>query len=328
MNDTILVTGGAGYIGSHFCKKISLAGKTPVVYDSLITGHESAVQWGPLEIGDVRDRDRLTEVIKQYNPDSIVHFSAFIAAGESVTSPIKYYRNNVDGLLGVLAACNENGVSNLIFSSTAAVYDQTSTAALREDSPKGPENPYGASKWMCETILNDCAKAYGLNVGILRYFNASGADPEGLTGECHDPETHLIPLLLAAAAGDSPGIKIFGTDYDTPDGTCIRDYIHVTDLAEAHLLTLEKLTERPPGTVLVYNLGTGHGYSVLEIVETVKQVTGKEFPIEIVGRRPGDPSQLVSDPSLALRELGWTATHSDVLSLISDSWNWYQKFHS
>jgi len=321
--DSILVTGGAGYIGSHACKALAKAGYQPVVYDNLVYGHESAAKWGPLEKGDTGDTDRVIDVIRKHHPIAVIHFAAYAYVGESVENPGKYYRNNVMGTLGLLEAIRQCGISHLVFSSTCATYGMPETTLLAESHPQRPINPYGHSKLMVEQILRDFDKAYGLKSLSLRYFNAAGADPDGDTGEDHDPETHLIPLVLDAAAGKRPNITIFGNDYDTPDGTCIRDYIHVADLADAHLLALDAL-KSGCGTDAI-NLGVGKGYSVKEVVDTARQITGKKIECEIGARRPGDPSRLVSAAGLASRVLNWQPRYPDLETIVETAWRWHQR---
>ncbi|NOY16562.1 MAG: UDP-glucose 4-epimerase GalE, partial [Gammaproteobacteria bacterium] len=278
----ILVTGGAGYIGSHACKALAKAGYTPIAYDNLVYGHESAVKWGPFERGDILDRSRLDEIIKHYQPAAIMHFAAFAYVGESVEHPGKYYRNNVTGSLTLLEAMRDNSINTFIFSSTCATYGEPEQVPIPEDHKQVPVNPYGQSKLMIEQMLSDFDVAHKLKSVSLRYFNAAGADLDGETGEDHDPETHLIPLVLDAAIGKRPSITVFGDDYDTPDGTCIRDYIHVTDLADAHVKALKYLEQG--GETTQYNLGNGKGYSVKEVIDTAKKITGKVIPV-IIGKR-------------------------------------------
>ena len=320
MAGNVLVTGGAGYIGSHTCKALKEAGFTPVTYDSLVYGHEWAVKWGPLEKGDILDQERLLEVLRRFRPAAVIHFAAFAYVGESVTDPAKYYRNNVVGTLSLLGAMRETDVSNIVFSSTCATYGIPETVPITEDEPQKPINPYGTSKLMVEQILTDYRAAYGLNSVALRYFNAAGADPEGEIGEAHDPETHLIPLVLDAARGKRPHITIFGEDYDTEDGSCVRDYIHVQDLARAHVLAMEHLASgrlKP-----AYNLGTGRGYSVKEVIAAARRATNLAIPIEHGIRRPGDPARLVADASSARADLGWIPTLTDIEEIIATAWRW------
>jgi UDP-arabinose 4-epimerase len=320
----VLVTGGAGYIGSHACKALSKAGYRPIAYDNLSFGHEWAAQWGPLERGDILDRSRLDAVLKQYAPLAVMHFAAFAYVGESVVDPGKYYRNNVAGSLTLLEAMRDRNVDTIIFSSTCATYGIPESVPIREDARQLPINPYGAAKLMVERMIQDFAAAHALKFALLRYFNASGADPDNQIGEDHDPETHLIPLALDAAAGRRANLTIFGSDYDTPDGTCIRDYIHVTDLAAAHICALEALTKggRPSGA---YNLGNGLGASVSEVIETTQRVTGLSIPIVRGTRRPGDPAVLITDSSKARDKLGWVPAITDLAEIISTAWAWHQR---
>ena len=322
-NKKILVTGGAGYIGSHACKSLAQAGYLPVVYDNLSKGHLSSVQWGPLEKGDMGDRERLESVFKTYRPDAVMHFAAFIEAGESVNDPGRYYENNTNGTLTLLRSMCTNDVKHIIFSSTAAVYGEPHEIPVPETHPQIPINPYGASKYMVERILTDFRTAYGLRYTALRYFNAAGADPEGDCGEDHTPETHLVPLVLQVALGDRSHITLNGDDYDTPDGSCIRDYVHVTDLVAAHILALEALLA---GQVApAYNLGNGCGFSVHEVIDAVRQVTNQKIPLKIGPRRPGDPAKLVADSSKAKRELGWTHEYAQLEHIIETAWQWAKK---
>ncbi|MFW2439061.1 MAG: UDP-glucose 4-epimerase GalE [Arenicellales bacterium] len=317
----ILVTGGAGYIGSHACKALAKAGYTPIAYDNLVYGHEWAVKWGPFEQGDILDRERLDEIIKQYQPAAIMHFAAYAYVGESVDEPGKYYRNNVVGSLTLLEAMRDNDISNFIFSSTCATYGEPEQIPIPEDHKQSPINPYGYSKLMIEQMLSDFDVAHGLKSVSLRYFNAAGADPEGDIGEDHDPETHLIPLVLDAAIGKRENITIFGDDYDTEDGTCIRDYIHVTDLADAHVKALKYLEEG--GKTTKFNLGNGKGFSVKEVIDTAKEVTGKEIPVEMGPRRPGDPPRLVGDAERIRKELNWHPKYDDLETIIKTAWEWH-----
>jgi len=319
-NSTVLVTGGAGFVGSHACKALSRHGFTPVVYDNLSHGHEDAVRWGPLERGDLLDRTRLGEVIAAHNPAAIMHFAAFIAVGESVTDPGKYYRNNVAGSLSLMEATRDHGIKAFVFSSTAAVYGLPEVVPIPEGAPKLPINPYGHSKWMVECMLRDFGEAHGLKSMALRYFNAAGADPDGETGERHDPETHLIPLALDAAAGDGKPLTVFGEDYDTPDGTCIRDYIHVSDLAQAHSVALAHL--RRGGPAMTFNCGYGHGYSVLDVIGAIERVIGRKLPVRMVGRRPGDPVNLVADVGRIHSTLEWKPQLNNLDTIVSHALAW------
>ena len=317
----VLVTGGAGYIGSHACKALALAGYTPIAFDNLVYGHHRAVQWGPLEEGDILDRGRLNEVMKKYNPTAVMHFAAYAYVGESVENPGKYYRNNVAGTINLLEALRDNNIEKLIFSSTCATYGVPRQNPIPEDHPQDPINPYGASKLMVERVLRDFDAAHGLRSISLRYFNAAGADPDTEIGEDHDPETHLIPLVLNAAAGRRPHITVFGDDYDTPDGTCIRDYIHVTDLADAHLLALKSLEKGAASTA--YNLGNGQGFSVSQVIDTARRVTGREVAVQTGARRAGDPPQLVGDATRAIEALGWNPSFAALEDIIETAWKWH-----
>lgn len=320
---TVLVTGGAGYIGSHACKALACAGYTPIVFDSLVYGHEWAVKWGPLERGDILDAERLAEAFATHRPAAVMHFAAFAYVGESVTDPAKYYRNNVVGTLNLLDAMRASGVDKLVFSSTCATYGAPPETPIREDMPQAPINPYGASKLMIERVLADYAAAYGLKSVALRYFNAAGADPEGEIGEDHDPETHLIPLALDAAAGVRPHLTVYGDDYDTPDGTCIRDYVHVSDIAEAHVLALQAL-EAGRDLKPAYNLGGGAAASVAEVVAAARLVTARNIPLVVGGRRPGDPPVLVADAARAAADLGWRARCTRIGDMLASAWVWQQ----
>ena len=319
----ILVTGGAGYIGSHACKALSKAGYTPVTYDNLCFGHDWAVKWGPLERGDILDRARLDEVLKQYQPEAVMHFAAFAYVGESVTNPGKYYRNNVVGSLTLLEAMRDNGVETIVFSSTCATYGVPDLIPIREDAPQHPINPYGASKLMVERMIQDFSAGHGLKFSSLRYFNASGADPDNQIGEDHEPETHLIPLVLDAASGRRASITVFGSDYETQDGSCVRDYIHVSDLASAHVCALEALKRGVPSGA--YNLGNGLGSSVKEVIETVQHITGLSVSVLQGPRRAGDPAVLVTDASKARDELGWVPKMADLAEIIGTAWAWHQR---
>ena len=323
MMRTILVTGGAGYIGSHACKALSKAGYTPVAYDNLCFGHDWAVKWGPLEQGNILDRARVDEVFARHRPAAVMHFAAFAYVGESVTDPGKYYRNNVVGSLTLLEAMRDHGVGTIVFSSTCATYGVPDAIPIKEDAPQRPINPYGASKLMAERMIQDFAVAHELKFALLRYFNASGADPDNQIGESHDPETHLIPLVLDAASGRRPSITVFGSDYDTPDGTCVRDYIHVADLASAHICALEALQRGSPSDA--YNLGNGLGASVNEVIDVAQRVTGLTVPVVRGPRRAGDPAVLITDSSKARDELGWVPAISDLAHIVGTAWAWHQR---
>ena len=318
----ILVTGGAGYIGSHTCKALAAAGFTPVTFDNLRTGHRRAVKWGPLEEGDLSDGARLAAVIAKYAPRGVIHFAASSAVGESVADPGAYYRNNVAGSLTLLEAMRDHGVGALVFSSTAAVYGAPQQDLMPETHPLLPINPYGASKLMIERMIEDFAAAHGLRFARLRYFNAAGADPEGEIGEAHEPETHAIPLALLTALGRRPHFDVFGVDYPTPDGSAVRDYIHVADLAAAHVLALRRLLDG--GASMTLNLGTGEGHSVLALVAAVERVTGKTLAVRRTARRAGDPSRLVADASAAMSELGWRPAMPGLEAIVATAWNWHR----
>jgi UDP-arabinose 4-epimerase len=322
----VLVTGGAGYIGSHACKALAAAGYVPVSFDNLVYGHEWAVRWGPFVQGDLLDRVALDAVLEKYRPIAVMHFAAYAYVGESVENPGKYYRNNVVGSLSLLEAMRDHGVDKFIFSSTCATYGVPAVVPIPETHAQHPINPYGASKLMIEQMLRDFDVAHGLRSISLRYFNAAGADPDGETGEAHDPETHLIPLVLDAAAGVRPEIVVYGDDYDTPDGTCIRDYIHVTDLADAHVLGLRALEAGAATTA--YNLGNGRGFSVKEVIDTSRKVTGRDITVRMGSRRPGDPPRLVGDATRIKQELGWRPQHAELEDMIGTAWKWHQKVNS
>jgi UDP-arabinose 4-epimerase len=319
----VLVTGGAGYIGSHTCKMLAQQGYLPVVFDNFSSGHEWAAKWGPIERGDVLDRSALDRAIQKYQPSACLHFAAFAYVGESVADPGKYYRNNVVGSLTLLEALKDHGVVNFVLSSTCATYGVPTGLPIDEAMPQAPINPYGASKLMVERILADFHAAHGLRSVALRYFNAAGADPDVQIGEDHDPETHIVPLVLDAAVGDRDTITVFGTDYETPDGTCIRDYIHVTDLANAHVLALKAL-EQGLGH-RAFNLGNGQGYSVREVIASVERVTGRRVPVKLGDRRPGDPARLISNSARAAKELQWSPRFVDLDEIIATAWAWHQR---
>lgn len=322
---TVLVTGGAGYIGSHACKALAQAGYTPVTFDNLSTGWQDAVRFGPFEQGDLLDRARIDEVLAMHRPDAIMHFAAFSQVGESMQNPGKYWRNNVWGSQNLIEAAVDAGCMDFVFSSTCATYGDQDNVVLDENSEQHPMNSYGASKRAIEDILKDFGAAYGLNHVIFRYFNVAGADPDAEVGEFHQPETHLIPLMLDAIDGKRDALTIFGTDYDTPDGTCIRDYVHVCDLVDAHVLGLKWL-EAGKGSK-VFNLGTGSGFSVREVVNHSAAVTNREVPIIEGDRRPGDCTRLVSGSTRAETELGWRPKRSDLPTMIADAWRWHRMGH-
>jgi len=320
-----LVTGGAGYIGAHACKALDEAGYTPVTYDNLVYGHPEAVRWGPLEKGDISDRKQLEMVIQKYQPSAVMHFAAYAYVGESVRNPAKYYHNNVAGTLSLLESMKSCSIDKIIFSSTCATYGMPDQIPIDEDHRQHPINPYGRSKLMIEWILQDFAAAYDLKFVSLRYFNAAGADPDAEIGEDHDPETHLIPLVLEAASGRRNQLEIFGTDYDTYDGTCIRDYIHVSDLADAHLLALEHLNDG--GQSDVFNIGNGNGFSVKEVVAAAMKITGCDIPCLEVDRRPGDPAVLIGSSDKIRDVLGWAPQYKSLDTIITTAWQWHKKVH-
>ncbi|MFA5139971.1 MAG: UDP-glucose 4-epimerase GalE [Elusimicrobiota bacterium] len=316
----VLVVGGAGYIGSQCAKELHARGYEPVALDNLCTGHKDLVRWGRLVEGDVLDFHLLNNVFGQNEFHSVMHFAAHAVVSESVEDPAQYYRNNVAGTLSLLEAMVRHGVKNVVFSSTCATYGLPKQVPIPENHPQDPINPYGMTKLTVERMLADFHKAYGLQYMALRYFNAAGADPDGETGEDHDPETHLIPLALAAAMRKDGSVKIFGTDYDTPDGTCIRDYVHTVDLAGAHVACMERLMDGCPSTV--YNLGNGEGYSVYEVVEAVRRVTGVNMRVQKAPRRPGDPPRLVAASERARRELSWQPRFPDLDSMVKTAYAW------
>jgi len=320
----VLVTGGAGYIGAHGCKALQAAGFQPVVYDNFSTGHRSFVS-GPLVEGHLHDRDTLASAFRQYPIVAVMHFAAASLVGESMVDPHKYYANNVGGTLALLDVMRAAGCDKLVFSSTGAVYGNADSKALPETYPCQPINPYGRSKLMIEHMLDDHRRAYGLGAFCLRYFNASGADASGTIGELRDPETHLIPRAMMALQGHVPDFAVFGDDYETPDGTAIRDYIHVTDLAAAHVKALTLLLAGQTGGS--FNLGTGQGFSVKEILAAIATVTGREVPHRIEPRRSGDPTYLVADPSAARDVLDFRPSHSDLTTIVSSAWAWHQRAH-
>jgi UDP-glucose-4-epimerase GalE len=318
----ILVIGGAGYIGSHMCKYLSQAGYKPIVVDNLRYGHREAVKWGPLIEGSMEDQELLKHILSEYSISAVMHFAAFIDVGESVENPGIYYQNNVAATISLLQTMIQANIHHFIFSSSAAVYGDPVENPITEKHSLHPINPYGRTKLMVEQILNDFQAAYGLNYVSLRYFNAAGADPDGGLGEDHRPETHLIPLVLHAASGVRKDIKIFGDDYSTKDGTCIRDYIHIYDLAQAHLLALEQLINGGSGGV--YNLGNGGGYSVKEVIETARKISGKPILFEVIERRPGDAEILVGSSKKAMKELGWEPQYPELEVIIEHAWKWHR----
>ena len=321
-NKNILVTGGAGYIGSHACKALYQADWTPITVDNLSTGWSEAVKFGPFERIDLLDRDKLNQVFKKYQPHAVMHFAAFSQVGESVDDPAKYWRNNLVGSLNLFEACEAHGCQNIIFSSTCATYGDQDNVVLTEASDQRPVNAYGTSKRAVEEMLRQISKSAGLKYAIFRYFNVAGADPEGAVGEFHQPETHLIPLILDAIDGKRDNITIFGTDYETPDGTCIRDYVHVCDLVDAHVLGLKWLENGNCNKV--FNLGTGTGFSVREVIECAGMVTKRHVPVFEGDRRQGDCTKLISGSELAQAELGWAPKRSTLKHMITDAWRWHQ----
>lgn len=322
---TILVTGGAGYIGSHACKALRAAGHTPVTFDNFSTGWRDAVKFGPVEEGDLLDRVRLDAVFAAHRPDAVMHFAAFSQVGEAMEKPGLYWRNNVMGSLNLIEAAVATGCMDFVFSSTCATYGEHDNVVLDEDTPQEPLNAYGASKRAIEEILRDFEAAHGLRHVIFRYFNVAGADPDAEIGEHHRPETHLIPVMLEAVDGTRPALTIHGTDYDTPDGTCIRDYVHVCDLVDAHLLGLDWL--RADKGSRVFNLGTGSGFSVREVIDASRAVTNREVPHTEGPRRAGDATKLVSGSTRAGAELGWTPARSTMPQMIADAWRWHRNGH-
>ncbi|MEZ5351640.1 MAG: UDP-glucose 4-epimerase GalE [Bryobacteraceae bacterium] len=319
----ILVTGGAGYIGSHTAKALAQAGHVPVVYDNLEKGHRWAVQWGPLVEGDMADREKLLQTMKEHSIEGAIHFAAYIAVGESMSQPERYFRNNVCNSLNLLGAMEQAGVRRIVFSSTAAVYGMPESTPIPEDHRKAPVNAYGEGKWMVEKLIEWFGQIHGFHSARLRYFNAAGADPDCEIGEDHEPETHLIPLALAAAAGRIANLQLFGTDYPTKDGTAVRDYIHVTDLADAHVRALDHIGRTESSVIL--NLGTGEGHTVREVIETASRVTGREVPVLERPRREGDPAALVADSRAARELLNWEPSHSGLEEILETAWRWYRR---
>jgi UDP-arabinose 4-epimerase len=319
----ILITGGAGYVGSHCAKALAAAGHDGVVFDNLLFGHREFVRWGPLIEGDVRDASALEAAFSKYRFDAAMHFAALAYVGESVSVPGRYYDVNVHGTRTLLDAMVRAGVRSIVFSSSCAIYGEPDSMPISEHAVPDPINPYGFSKLVCERMMGDFGRAHGIKSARLRYFNAAGADPTAEVGEDHDPETHLIPLVLDAASGRRPDVTVFGTDYPTPDGTAVRDYIHVDDLARAHVLALEYLLDN--GETIAVNLGTGHGASVRQVIDTAQRVTGLEIAAHDASRRTGDPPVLVADPKKASEVLGWAPQRSDLAAIITDAWYWHNK---
>ena len=326
MSQAILVTGGAGYVGAHACKALARAGYQPVVFDNLSRGERAAVRWGPLIEGGLADRGRLTAALIEHRVAAVMHFAAYAYVGESVGDPALYYRNNLAGTLSLLEAMREAGIGTIVFSSTCATYGNPDTMPIRETAPQHPVNPYGETKLAIERALHWYGAAYAIRSVVLRYFNAAGADPEGEIGECHDPETHLVPLVAQAALGRRAAVEIYGTDYPTADGTAIRDYVHVQDLAAAHLRALEHL--RAGGDSFAANLGSGVGHSVRQVIAAVEAASGRTVPVRTAPRRPGDPPVLIADPALAAERLGWRAQHSDLPTIVGTTLAWQRRVAS
>ncbi len=321
----ILVTGGAGYVGAHACKALATAGLVPVAFDNLGAGWSDAVKFGPFERGDLLDRDRIDEVFRRYTPEAVMHFAALTGVGESMRKPGLYRRNNVDGSLNLIKAAVSADCRNFVFSSTCAIYGDQGGAVLDEQSIQAPISPYAASKRMVEDMLGDFGASDGLRHVIFRYFNVAGADPDAEVGEFHRPETHLIPLILDAMTGNRPALTVHGTDYGTPDGTCIRDYVHVMDLVDAHILGLDRL--RNGGGSRVFNLGTGRGFTVRQVSDHCQAVTGRAVTLTEGPRREGDCARLVSGGARATQELGWTPHRSTLPTMIADAWRWHRTGH-
>lgn len=321
MKPCVLVTGGAGYIGSHACKALAESGYAPVVIDNLVYGHRRAVKWGPLVTGDINNKYALDRVFAEHKPVAVMHFAAYAYVGESVADPDKYYTNNVVGSLSLLSAMRRAGIGALVFSSTCATYGEPKSMPIHESCPQQPVTPYGRTKLLIEQAMADYGRAYGLRSAALRYFNACGADPDGEIGERHAPETHLIPRAMMVATREIPQLDLFGDDYATPDGTCIRDYIHVTDLARAHVLALRHLLDG--GASLQLNLGTGRGTSVREIISAVERVSGQTLSVVVSPRREGDPPLLYADPAMAAEKLGFRTRFNDIGEIMETAWRFH-----
>jgi len=317
MSNAVLVTGGAGYVGSHACKALARAGYLPVTFDNLERGHADAVKWGPLVVGDIRDATAIERALIEHRPSAVLHFAAYAYVGESVERPADYYANNVFGTANLVTACLAKGVSNLVFSSSCATYGLGSSAPMDEETPQRPINPYGWTKLAGEHLISHVGATQDLRFAILRYFNAAGADGDGDLAERHDPEPHLIPRIIQAACGVLPHLDIFGRDYETPDGTCIRDYVHVTDLAEGHVRALDHLLAG--GANLTLNLGSGEGHSVMELVDTAEVVLGRKVPVRFGSRRPGDPASLMADPTRARQLIGFQTPHSGLREIVESA---------
>jgi UDP-arabinose 4-epimerase len=323
MRRNVLVTGGAGYIGSHTCKALARANYQPITYDNLSEGHGWAVKWGPLVCGELSDRKLLRDTLEEFGIQAVLHFAACAYVGESVLHPRKYFQNNLANSLALLETMLDAGVRTIVFSSSCATYGVPDELPVAEEHPQNPINPYGASKRFVEDVLRWYGEAYGLGSATLRYFNAAGADPEGDIGESHDPETHLIPIVIAAAQGALPHVQILGTDYGTPDGTAVRDYVHVSDLADAHVSALDALIEGAPSMRL--NLGTGRGHSIREVIAAVGEVSGRPIPVIEAPRRNGDPAALVAAPGRAQAVLGWKPRRSDLSAIVETAWRWHER---
>jgi len=321
-----LVVGGAGYVGSHTCKALAAHGHEPIVFDNLSSGHADAVKWGPLEQGDIHDSDRLAAVIDKYQPEIIMHFAAFAYVGESIREPGRYYSNNISGSINLLETMRRKGVERIVFSSTCATYGTPDKLPISESTTQSPINPYGFSKLVIEQALADYERAYGLKWVALRYFNAAGCDPDGELGERHDPETHAIPLAISAGLGTGEQFQVFGTDYDTPDGSAVRDYVHVSDLADAHVKAVNYLqNDKNSGA---FNLATGHGTSVLEMLAAVERALGRAVPVVLSKRRPGDPPMLYASATQAGQELGWSARFTNIDEIVETAAQWYIHEHN
>ena len=318
----ILICGGAGYIGSHVNKQLNAEGYETIIFDNLVYGHREAVKWGKLIVGDLCNIDEIEAVFKNYDIEAVYHFAAYAYVGESVENPEKYYYNNVVNTLNLLKVMVKYNCKRIIFSSTCATYGEPRSVPITEDMPQNPINPYGATKLMVERIFKDYNKAYGLQFVVLRYFNAAGADPDCEIGESHNPETHIIPLVLDAASGKRPNVKVFGTDYDTFDGSCIRDYIHVYDLATAHLLALHYLEDNKGSDF--FNLGNSLGTSVIEVIDSARRITKKEFNVIFSARRPGDPAKLVGSSEKAQKILGWAPVYGNIDMIMKHAWDWHE----
>lgn len=323
MSKVVLVTGGAGYIGSHACKELHRAGYSPVAFDNLVFGHEWAVKWGPLVRADLSDLKSIRRTLSEYSVEAVLHFAAFAYVGESMQNPLRYFQNNVANTINLLGAMREEGVDQMVFSSSCATYGVPRTDKIREDHPQAPVNPYGESKLMVEKILRWQTESHGLRSVILRYFNAAGADLEYEIGEDHTPETHLIPLAVKAAMGHAPALNVFGWDYPTRDGTCIRDYVHVADLASAHVKALQYLEAGEESTSV--NLGTGQGNTVAEVISSVERISGRQVPRKRSPRRAGDPASLVADAGRARSILGWTPRHSELETMVLTAYEWEKR---